>query len=84
MSISRTLFITISYQFQKGEEREHNPNFEQEIDNLNLDKGKNIFFICRSGARSQNAAEIFEKKGSKEGSTQIQGGFVIEKAFAEK
>ena len=55
----------VSYQFQKGEEREFNPNFEQEIDDLNLDKGKNIFFICRSGARSQNAAEIFEKKGFK-------------------
>ena len=55
----------VSYQFQKGEEREFNPNFEQEIDNLNLDKDKNIFFICRSGARSQNAAEIFEKKGCK-------------------
>ena len=55
----------VSYKFQKGEERELNPNFEQEIENLNLDKSKNIFFICRSGVRSQNAAEIFEKKGFK-------------------
>ena len=52
----------VSYQFQKGEERELNPNFKQEIDNLNVDKSKNIFFICRSGAHSQKAAEIFEKK----------------------
>jgi len=53
----------VSYQFQKGEERELNPNFELEIENLNLDKRKNIFFFFFSGARSQKAAEIFEKKG---------------------
>ena len=53
----------VSYQFQEGDGRVLNPNFEKEMDALNLDKNKKVFFICRSGARSQATAEIYEKKG---------------------
>jgi len=48
----------VSYQFQQGDVRILNPNFEKEMDNLNLDKSKKIFFICRSGQRSDKTAEI--------------------------
>lgn len=53
----------VSYQFQQGDGRILNPNFEKEMDSLNLDKSKKIFFICRSGQRSDKTAEIYEKKG---------------------
>ena len=53
----------VSYQFQDGEGRVLNPDFEKEMDTLNLDKNKKVFFICRSGVRSQATAEIYEKKG---------------------
>ena len=53
----------VSYQFQDGEGRILNPDFEKEMDALNLDKNKKIFFICRSGVRSQATAEMYEKKG---------------------
>jgi rhodanese-related sulfurtransferase len=52
----------VSYQFQQGDGRILNPNFEKEMDALNLDQSKKIFFICRSGQRSDVAAEIYEKK----------------------
>ena len=53
----------VSYQFQDGDGRVLNPDFEKEMDALNLDKNKKIFFICRSGVRSQATAEMYEKKG---------------------
>ena len=40
--------------------------------------------ICGSEEMTYELKEIFESFGSKEGSTKVQGGFVIEKAFAEK
>ena len=40
--------------------------------------------ICGSEEMTFDLKKIFEKLGSKEGSTKVQGGFVIEKAFAEK
>ena len=40
--------------------------------------------ICGSESMTFDLKKIFEDLGSKEGSTKIQGGFVIEKAFAEK
>ncbi len=40
--------------------------------------------ICGSEEMTYELKEIFEGLGSKEGSTKVQGGFVIEKAFAEK
>ena len=50
-------------------------SFKPEIDRV---------MICGSEEMTFDLKEIFEKLGSKEGSTKIQGGFVIEKAFAEK
>ena len=40
--------------------------------------------ICGSESMTFELKEMFQKLGSTEGSTKIQGGFVIEKAFAEK
>ena len=40
--------------------------------------------ICGSEDMTYELKEIFENFGSNEGSTKVQGGFVIEKAFAEK
>ncbi len=40
--------------------------------------------ICGSESMTFDLKKIFEDLGSEEGSTKIQGGFVIEKAFAEK
>ena len=40
--------------------------------------------ICGSEEMTYELKKIFESFGSKEGSTKVQGGFVIEKAFAEK
>jgi len=39
--------------------------------------------ICGSEEMTYELKKIFEGLGSKEGSTKVQGGFVIEKAFAE-
>lgn len=50
-------------------------NFDSELDRV---------MICGSEDMTFDLKTLFEKKGSPEGSTQIQGGFVIEKAFAEK
>lgn len=50
-------------------------SFNPEIDRV---------MICGSEDMTSELKKIFEEKGSSEGSTQIQGGFVIEKAFAEK
>ena len=50
-------------------------SFKPEIDRV---------MICGSEDMTFDLKTLFEKKGSSEGSTQIQGGFVIEKAFAEK
>lgn len=40
--------------------------------------------ICGSEEMTYELKNIFESLGSHEGSTKVQGGFVIEKAFAEK
>ena len=40
--------------------------------------------ICGSEEMTFELKEIFASLGSNEGSTKVQGGFVIEKAFAEK
>ena len=50
-------------------------SFKPEIDRV---------MICGSEEMTFDLKKMFEKLGSKEGSTKIQGGFVIEKAFAEK
>ena len=50
-------------------------NFNPEIDRV---------MICGSEEMTFDLKQIFERLGSREGSTKVQGGFVIEKAFAEK
>tara|TARA_X000001036_G_scaffold269141_1_gene249854 strand:- start:657 stop:1424 length:768 start_codon:yes stop_codon:yes gene_type:complete len=45
---------------------------------------KDRVMICGSEEMTMEIKNIFENLGSSEGSTKIQGGFVIEKAFAEK
>ena len=50
-------------------------SFKPEIDRV---------MICGSEEMTFDLKQIFEKLGCKEGSTKVQGGFVIEKAFAEK
>ena len=49
--------------FQFGEERVFNENFVQEFKNLNISKDQEILIICRSGNRSQLAAELLIKEG---------------------
>ena len=48
--------------FQFGEERVFNKNFVQEFKNLNISKDQEILIICRSGNRSQQAAELLTKE----------------------
>ena len=50
-------------------------SFKPEIDRV---------MICGSEEMTSDLKKIFETLGSTEGSTKVQGGFVIEKAFAEK
>ena len=50
-------------------------NFNPKIDRV---------MICGSEDMTAEIKEIFEIKGCHEGSTKEQGGFVIEKAFAER
>ena len=54
----KTHFLTI----QIGDERIFNENFIQEFKNLAINQDKNILIICRSGARSQFAAELLTKE----------------------
>ena len=49
--------------YQIGEHRILNENFEQEFLDLQIDKNKKILCICRSGARSLHAVEIFSNHG---------------------
>ena len=49
-----------------------------------FNSNKDRVMICGSESMTYDLKKIFEDLGSKEGSTKVQGGFVIEKAFAEK
>ena len=53
---------TYFLQIQFGKERIFNENFIQEIKNLNISKDQEILIICRSGIRSQLAAELLTKE----------------------
>ena len=53
-----TYFLPIQF----GKERIFNENFIQEFKNLAISHDKNVLIICRSGARSQFAAELLNKK----------------------
>ena len=54
----KTYFLS----FQFGEARVFNENFVQEFKNLNISKNQEILIICRSGIRSQLAAELLTKE----------------------
>ena len=54
----KTYFLSIQF----GKERIFNENFIQEIKNLNISKDQEILIICRSGIRSQLAAELLAKE----------------------
>ena len=49
-----------------------------------FDASNDRVMICGSESMTADLKQIFENLGSQEGSTKVQGGFVIEKAFAEK
>ena len=54
----KTYFLSIQF----GNERIFNENFIKEFKNLAINQDKNILIICRSGARSQFAAELLTKE----------------------
>ena len=54
----KTYFLSIQF----GNERISNENFMQEFKNLKINQDKNILITCRSGARSQFAAELLTKE----------------------
>ena len=54
----KTYFLPVQF----GHERIFNENFIQEFKNLAINQDKNILIICRSGARSQFAAELLTKE----------------------
>ena len=49
-----------------------------------FDPKQDRVMICGSEDMTFELKTMFENFGSVEGSTKVQGGFVIEKAFAEK
>ena len=53
-----TYFLSIQF----GDERIFNENFIQEFKNLNIGQDHEILNMCRSGARSQVAAELLTKE----------------------
>ena len=54
----KNYFLSIQF----GDERIFNENFIQEFKNLKINQDKNILITCRSGARSQFAAELLTKE----------------------
>ncbi len=54
----KTYFLSIQF----GDERIFNEDFIQEFKNLKINQDKNILITCRSGARSQFAAELLTKE----------------------
>ena len=54
----KTYFLSLQF----GNERIFNKNFIQEFENLAINQDRNILILCRSGARSQFAAELLNKE----------------------
>ena len=54
----KTYFLSLQF----GVERTFNKNFVQEFKNLKITQDKEILTICRSGSRSQFAAELLVKE----------------------
>ena len=61
-----------------------NKNLWDAVKKQRFDPKLDRVMICGSEEMTYELKEIFESFGSNEGSTKVQGGFVIEKAFAEK
>lgn len=53
----------LSLMLDKDGQRVFNENFQKDFLALNIDKTKKIYCICRSGMRSQKAAEIIQGLG---------------------
>lgn len=70
----KTFFV--SYQLEQNGKRVPNPNLDKELRALNLDKSKQIFCICRSGARSDNVAKVLEAQGYN--AINISDGFYVD------
>jgi rhodanese-related sulfurtransferase len=64
----------ISYMIDVTEGRIINKYFEKKFDELNIDKSKAVFVMCKSGFRSLKAAELINKKGYK--TFNIINGFI--------
>lgn len=56
---------TILIEIRSLPNMEKNPKFEKDVSNVIADKDTNIFFICRTGARSREAAIEIAKLGYK-------------------
>jgi len=54
----KTYFLSIQF----GNERIFNENFIQEFKNLNISQDHEILTMCRSGGRSQAAAELLTRE----------------------
>ena len=54
----KTYFLSIQF----GNERIFNENFIQEFKNLNIGQDHEILIMCRSGGRSQAAAELLTRE----------------------
>ena len=54
----KSYFLSIQF----GNKRIFNENFIQELKNLDINQDKNILILCRSGVRSQFAAELLNKE----------------------
>ena len=54
----KTYFLSVQF----GEERIFNENFVQEFKNLNIDQDHEILIMCKSGGRSQAAAELLTRE----------------------
>ena len=65
----KTHFLSIQF----GDERIFNENFIQEFKNLNIGQDHEILTMCRSGGRSQVAAELLTRENYT--SSNISDGF---------
>ena len=60
----------------RNEEGTQNPNFIEEFSSLEIPKDSSIFFICKSGGRSNLAANMIENEGYKS-LYNVEDGFTL-------
>ena len=60
----------------RNEEGIQNPNFIEEFNSLDIPKESNIYFICKSGARSNLAANMIKIEGY-ESLFNVEDGFTL-------